>query len=262
MTINQSEGLTMRTKTRITDNSRRYEMSNLAEAFTILDIILKTRDSLGLTQLCNCTGFPKNKTFRLLATLEQSGFVERDLQCNYGIGAAALATAQRIITKSATLDTVMPYMRELAGIINESVYFGHYEHGEVVLVDYAPCSQMIQTASFVGRTYKLSERVSATSGNTAGYIGEISVDPGGLDPDVTAITALVFDAQGTGIGALMVIGPSFRMTLERVKSKIVPAFRSVLQRHSLTPPNLKRITSPSYDRPEYRPELKSSSRIS
>jgi hypothetical protein len=112
----------------------------------------------------------------------------------------------------------------------------------------------------VGRRYRLSEVSSAnTIISSAGCVGEIAVDVGGIDPDVTAVSARFNDMYGVCVGALIVIGPSFRMTLECITLKIVPALRSVLQKHSLMPQNLKRIPPSAYDCYDYSSKVISTS---
>lgn len=217
-----------------TENPRKYEMKNVMEAFTIIARILDANSGIGLTQLSNCTHYTKNKTFRLLSTLEGCGIVEKDLQNNYNIGFATIVIAHKILAKATALNNVRPYMEGLVKVINEAVYFAYYTAGEAVLADYADCCQPVKAASFVGKAIKLPDSTSRVmSGNNVAMIGDITVDAGGLSLDITTVSMPFANERGVEVGVLVVLAPTFRMPLERIKNEIVPALREVMQRQQL-----------------------------
>ena len=226
-------------------HERRYEVNNLAQAFVLIEKILDANDKQGLTQLSRSICFSKNKTFRLLTTLEYYGIVEKDSQSNYGIGLTALAAARKVLDKSSSLDKVRPYLKAVSEAINEAVYFAYYGREEAVLVDFVDCRHPVKAASFVGSSFILSgcgnsdRKVRRVVG-----IGDIIVDAGGLDPEITTVSAPMVKADGAALGAMVVLAPSFRMPLERIKTEIVPVLREVAHRHSLTMPDKGKKPSP------------------
>lgn len=214
--------------------SKRYDLNNIIEAFAIITKILDTDDTLGLTQLSNRTHLSKNKTFRILSTLEHCGIVEKDLKSNYNIGISSIGIANRIISRTTDLDNVRPCMEQLAMVFNEAVYFADCTSGEAVLVDYADCCHPVKAVSFVGKAIQLpgSSSFATCSGNVA-RIGDISVDVGGIDLDITTVVMPFINDKGIRTGALVVLAPTFRMPPERIKTEIVPALRTVIQRQLL-----------------------------
>lgn len=211
-----------------------YEISNVIEAFTVINKLLESNENLGLTQVCKKTKYSKNKTYRLLLTLEQCGVIEKDLQGNYHIGVAAIGIAHKIIAKSSVLDTVRPLMKSLVKVFNEAVYFAHYSAGEAVLVEFNDCCHSVKVTSLIGATIPLSNNSELNiSGQNIAKIGDITVDVGGVNPDVTTVSIPFDNYKGLEIGAIVVLAPTFRMSLDRIKAEIVPALRDVMQRHQL-----------------------------
>lgn len=215
------------------ENPRKYELNNVIEAFTLISRILDANNGIGLTQLSDCTHYSKNKTFRLLTTLERCGIVEKDQQNNYSIGFATIGIAHKIMTKATALNNVRPYMEGLAKVVNEAVYFAYYTAGEAVLADYADCCHPVKAASFVGKAIQLPGSSRAMSGSNVAMIGDITVDAGGLSLDITTVSMPFINDRCVEVGALVVLAPTFRMSLERIKTEIVPALREVMQRQQL-----------------------------
>ena len=149
------------------ENNRRYEVNNVAEAFTIIATMLDANDCLGLTQLSDCTHFSKNKTFRLLSTLEQCGIVEKDQQCNYKMGVATIGIARKIMAKASLLDRARPYMEGLVKLVNEAVYFAYYSAGEAVLVKASRAMALERVAeALLDATVSLDDAAAQQDGAT------------------------------------------------------------------------------------------------
>jgi len=235
------------------EHERKYEVNNLAEAFTLLGKIFDSNDKLGLTALSRCMCFTKNKTFRILATLEYYGIVKKDLHNNYGIGFTALAVARKILDKSSTLKNVQPYLQTVAEALNEAVYFACKDNDRSVLVDFVDCNQLVKATSFIGRSciFPGYEKHDCNVKRLVN-IGDIIVDVGGLDPDISTVSAPILMDDGVTLGAIIVLAPTFRMSLERIKTEVVPVLREVADRHSLTRFDKRKNPSHSFNFPAKR----------
>ena len=229
------------------DQKKSYEVTNVLDAITVFKHLLETNEALGLAELGEFISFSKNKAFRLLATLEHCGFVEKDPQSKYSIGFAAYDTARKIMSKVSNMDYVRPYLKEVTNLVNESTYYAYLGADDMLLVDFADCCHPIKVASLVGRSIKLpSVSTYFVQPNRLDAIGDIIVDAGGFDPEVTVVIAPLNYNINASRGALVVVAPIYRMHMERIKAKIVPALRAVLQRNS----QLKLI-SPDYIPPKF-----------
>lgn len=216
------------------EGPRKYELNAVVDAFRLIAKILEVNGSIGLTQLSGIMRLSKNKTFRLLTTLNQCGLVEKSQQNNYSIGLASIGLAHRIMTKASLMNNIRPYMEELVKVVNEAVYFARYHAEEAVLVDFVDCHQPIKATSFVGKAIRhpISTRL-VTRDCSVAMIGDIAVDVGSLNPDITTVSIPCLVTNGMNMGALVVLAPTYRMPLERIKTEIVPALRDVMQRQQL-----------------------------
>jgi len=220
----------------MTENRQnKYELDNVSQAIILFHHILESAVALSLTQLSKDLSLTKNKTFRLLATLEKHMLVIKCPQHNYSIGYASLETARKVMTKMSVQDTIHPCLREVAELLNETSYYAQMDSNKMVLVDFVDNSRPVKVASLVGRSIVVPNvSIRHVQLLNIDDRGDFMVDVGGFDPEVTAVIAPI-DVQITGnSGALVVVVPSSCMSFERIKSEIIPALRTVMQRHSLS----------------------------
>jgi DNA-binding IclR family transcriptional regulator len=211
---------------------KKYELGTVIEAFTLIEYLLDTKVNLGLTQLSTRICLSKNKTFRLLTTLENCGFVERDQYSKYSIGVAAFEAARKIMSKMAIHDRIRPYLEEVTALVNESTYYAHLGAKDVLLVESVDCNRPIMVASLVGRSISFPEGAAySLPQKRTDVIGGIILIADGFEPGVTAVIAPINFPANIKQGALVVVAPTSRMPAARIRDEIVPALRTVIQRH-------------------------------
>lgn len=213
----------------IKEIAKKYEVNTVVDLIQIITKMLDANGIIGLSQLSDSLSISKNKAFRLLTTLSQFGLVEKDNQNKYRIGIEFVGIAQRIIATSSRFEIVRSYMEELVSAINEAVYFARYTGTEAVLVDFVDCSHPIKAASFVGKAIQFPVNANLVT-REMGRIGEVAIDVGGLNSEITTVSMHYAGTGGGGMGALVVLAPTFRMNQDRIRTEIVPALRAVLHR--------------------------------
>ncbi|MDD2733871.1 MAG: helix-turn-helix domain-containing protein [Desulfuromonadaceae bacterium] len=211
-------------------NKQKYELQLVVETFLMLEKILSARGGISLTEICHCMKITKNKAFRMLATLVQCGILEKDEGSNYNIGITSIENAHRILAKAESRDKVRSCMKRLSKATNEAVYFAKKSGSNAVFVDFVDCQQPIKAASFVGMSLRLPVAVRFPSGTTASNIGIITVDTESLSSEITTVSLPYVNGLGAVIGTLVVLAPTYRMSLYRIKTEIVPALRDITQR--------------------------------
>lgn len=213
----------------------KYEVDNVSQAIILFQHILDNAGALNLTQLSKEMSLTKNKAFRLLATLEQHRLVRKDPHNNYSIGYASLETARNVITKMSALDSVQPCLREVADLLNEATYYARLDRNSLLLVDFVDNRRPVKVASLIGRSIVLPNvPLRHVQLPKIGDRGDIMVDFGGFDPEVTAVIAPIDVQHIDGKrGALVVIAPHCFMAIERINSEIIPVMQTVIQRYSL-----------------------------
>jgi DNA-binding IclR family transcriptional regulator len=196
----------------------------------------------------------RNKAYRLLSTLEQKGFIERDESSGaYRIGLLSIALSQKILKHSTIIDHSHPIIEDLARKHDEAVYMTVLKGEEVVFIDMADCTQPIRPAALLGNRFPLFsnaagkllkaletsdiEGIFKQRGRNAkkidfsALITELSdirkkgfaVDYGGLGDGVISVAVAVRDYAGKVVGALTLLGPSFRLLSERLEEEVIPS---------------------------------------
>ena len=188
----------------------------------------------------------RNKAFRLLATLEDKGLVEKDeVTGTYSLGLHAFEMAQHILKSDNLIRLAHPIMLELARKLDEAVYITVMNNDEILFLDMVDSFQQVKTADLVGRRFpifsnaagKVIKSVSsidlfkrrgvAHSKELEVELEEIrkrgvAVDFNGLGDGICAVAVVIRDYAGKVVGALTLLAPSFRMLHDRLEKEVIP----------------------------------------
>ena len=232
-----------------------YTVQSINKAFEILEILSEGAQNPTLPFLVEKTGLSRNKTYRLLSTLCEKGLVERDETTGrYQLGIYSVALAQKFLKKTSVITYAHPIMEELARKHHEAVYMTVVQDDKVLFVDMVDCEQQIKATSLVGKTFPLFSNAAGkvmkavdsmdllekwlkkrgrkqdvpNMESLAKELNEIrskgvAVDNGGLGDGVISVAVVVRDYAGKVVGAITMLGPSFRMFAERLENEIIPS---------------------------------------
>jgi DNA-binding IclR family transcriptional regulator len=230
----------------------RYAIAVLGKALDLIDA-LDNGDALTLTQLSQRVGVPKPTSLRILANLEDRGYVERDSHGQYRLGIRLLQLGAR---KSEAMDlrtVARPFMKELHAEFDETVNLAVPGEGGIVYIDILQSTRGLRMAATVGMRddYHSSalgkammsswpdtkierelgagpfERKTAKTVRTreefVDKLGDVRLRGYALDDEenemgARCVGAPIFDHRGTCIGAVSVSGSASRLTDERVES--------------------------------------------
>jgi DNA-binding IclR family transcriptional regulator len=232
-----------------------YSVQSVGKALDLLEALTDESPLATLPNLAERLGLSRNKVFRLLATLESRGLVEREEGSGvYRLGLSSVALAQRFISSASIIKHAHPIMEELARKHDEAVYLTVLLGDEVLFLDMVDCWQNVKTAPMVGKkvpfftnaagkvlkaleSQELLERLFKRRGSRKGIpdievlgtelheIRErgVAIDQNGLGEGIVSVAVTIRDYAGKVVGALAMLGPSFRMLTERVENEIVPS---------------------------------------
>ncbi len=128
-----------------------YAIQAVANALRLLDVF-RSENEVGVAELARRLDLHKNNVFRLLATLEQWGFIE---QCptteRYRLGLACHALGQSFVRARQLLHRAQPVLRGLLERTGETVHLGVRDGFEVVHLAGCAPSREIAVAVRTGR---------------------------------------------------------------------------------------------------------------
>jgi DNA-binding IclR family transcriptional regulator len=234
-----------------------YAVQAVENALDILDNLTHEAPDATLPHIAAQLGISRNKTFRLLATLENRGLVEREeISGIYRLGLSTVEMAQRFLRSANLIRLARPIMENLSRKHDEAVYMTVLRGDEVLFLDMVDCNRQIKAAPLVGKRFpfftnaagkaikalesrdmleKFAKRrmkmdvrpdfaVLEAELNDIRIRG-VAVDNGGLGEGIISVAVAIKDYAGKVVGAITMLGPSFRMMTSRLETEIIPSLQ-------------------------------------
>jgi DNA-binding IclR family transcriptional regulator len=232
-----------------------YAVHAVESAVDLLQVLTEVHVAPTLPYLAETMGLSRNKVFRLLATLEDRGLVEKEDSTGcYRLGLPAAELAQKVLKSVSLIQIAHPVMESLARKHDEAVYMTVLSGDDVIFLDMVDSGQQIKAAPLVGERFpfftnaagkairalesrdilerffrkrprrqpavdmkRLEEELNQIRNSG------VAVDAGGLGEGIITVAVAVRDYAGKVVGALTMLGPSFRMLTERLENEIIPS---------------------------------------
>lgn len=221
---------------------------------TLEFIISSDKSQISAANLALALGINRNKAYRLLSTLENRGIVEREtVSGKYQLGINAVGLSQKILNNSSLITHSHPVIESLARKHDEAVYMTVLKDDEVVFLDMVDCDQSVRAETLIGRSFpffsnaagkvikaiesreiekifnqRKRRKTPCDLNLLEAELNEIrkkgvAIDFNGLGEGVISVAVAVKDYAGKVVGAITMLGPSFRMLSERLESEIIPS---------------------------------------
>jgi DNA-binding IclR family transcriptional regulator len=234
-----------------------YTIKTVDKAVEMLEILSEFQEGISLSQLAAKVSLTRNGAFRILQTLSAKGLVEQiEHNSHYRLGFCSATLGRKLLKNMSVINFAHPVLVELANRFDEAVYLTVPKDDEVLFLDMVDCSQQIKAAPLLGRilpfftnapgkvmksldSRDLLERLFKKIGRKKGAIElqkldlelsqirktGVAVDRGGLGEGIISIAVAFRDYSGKVIGAITLIGPSFRIMSERIENEIIPTLK-------------------------------------
>ncbi len=236
-----------------------YIIQAVVHALNLLEEFSGDVDELGVTELSKRLKLHKNNVFRLLATLEEKGYIEQNKMTeNYRLGIKSLELGQTFIRQMGVLRQAHPVMEKLCCALRENVYVGVIRNRNVVYLDVVESDQAVRVVSRVGAQLPVwcsaigkaqvalmnlgeIEKIlpadrdwrictSKSIKNKEEFFRELekireqgyAIDDEEYDLDVKCVGAAIRDYTKRVVAGISVSGPSFRLTKERIEEEVAP----------------------------------------
>jgi len=240
----------------VTTPSQRYGVNALERGLTILETVGASPRALSLRDVATRCRVPKTTAFRLLATLEGRGFVERDAAGAYRVGRRAARLAQGPGGADELRRLAHPFIQRLHRLSQDTVNLAQWRDDEIVYVDVVASRRPLRFVEDAGsiapmhatalgkvvaaqltdpqvrarlRRDGMPKYTARTITSVSRYLAEIhgvrerghAEDREEHDEGAACVAAPVFDAQGVA-GAISISAPASRMTADRIRRLAPP----------------------------------------
>ncbi len=238
-----------------------YVIQTVTNALRVLEAF-RDKEELGVTELSRCLGLHKNNVFRLLATLEDKGYVEQSADSDrYRLGVRCLELGHTYGRSGGLLRQGRSILEGLARVTGETAHLGALQDFEVAHLDGEQPDQLVLTGLRVGRRLPVHctalgkvllgcgdgllrerfDRLCVANGTlearTAATITDrdkffehlraVASQGFALDLEESAVglccaAAPVYAASGRLVAALSVSGPTLRLSRDTLLDRVVP----------------------------------------
>lgn len=256
------------------DRSGGYRIAVVSRTFDLLEAIARSDRPLGVSELARSIDSTKSATFRILATLEERGYVIRDRDhSRYQLGAGFVFLGQRALEEVDLRKEARPMLENLKDRFNETANLGVIVNDRVIYIDILESDHGLRMAAQIGAqdethstsigkailAYLPSERLERLLDRELVKRTEKTItDPDLLRQELAEIRktgvsrdcseneegascfgAPIFDQQGDVIAAISISGPDSRITGEKaadVAAAVRKAARDITRRLGGDPP--------------------------
>ncbi len=235
-----------------------YFIQPINSALDILEEFKEDEDELGVTELSKRLNLHKNKVFRLLATLGAKGYIEQNKATeNYRLGMKNLELGQTFIKQLGFVRQAKPFLQKIVNKCNETAYIGIIRQNSAIYLDVEEANQAVKVVNRVGWRLPIhctaigKAQIAYTSkeeleklgildhmerftpntivdkGEFIKHIEEVAKQGYALEneeynPGIKCVAAPVRDYTSRVVAGISVSGPSFRLTDEILRQKIIP----------------------------------------
>jgi urocanate hydratase len=185
----------------------------------LLRVVADHPTGIALADAARAVDLTPSTALRQLRSLESAGFAARDAEGRFTPGNELLRIARSLAGAAALPRLAEPVLAALAASTGESAYLAEpADRTHAVYVAMEPGTHAVRHVSWLGQTVPLKGTAvgAALSGKVDDDGATIRTDA--VEDGVTAVSATVLGADGRPIGALSVVGPSYRLTGRQLTS--------------------------------------------
>lgn len=133
-----------------TEKPERYTIQSVDKALDLIEILAE-QGSLNLLELAERLDQPKSSTYRIVLTLQNRGFIDRDDEDGkYCLGYKQLMITRALLERSTLRGAALPEMKKLSERYGDTVNLGILNEGSVVYVEILESSYMLRMTDTVG----------------------------------------------------------------------------------------------------------------
>lgn len=222
----------------------------------ILEYLSEEQQPRGPTEVANATGLNKTTVYRLLSSLQQRGYIEKnDTQGTYRIGVKLVEVASNHINNLELQTEARPYLHEMQSELGLIVHLGILDKHEVVYVEKMDINPNLRKYAQIGARVpaqcsslgkcmlaglssdelahsmrrckfpRYTERTITSIRELKTYLQKVrkqgwAVDNEEYSPGQRCVGAPIYDYRGDIIAAISASGPTNLLTDERIPETV------------------------------------------
>ena len=250
-------------------------VQSVERTFDILEVLSHEKDGLGLTDIGKKVGLHKSTVFRLLFSLAEKGYIEKNPKtANYRLSLKFIELCSTFLNNLELKTEALPFLKKLASRTTQAVYFAILDGWEAIYIEKVETFESIRKYDIIGRRapsyctalgkallsglredeirerfqgVKLTAFTSNTITGLERLIQEVNLvrergwseDNEEYEEGLRCIASPIFDYRNCVIAAVSTSGPKNIISEERageISQYIVEAARDISKRMGYIPP--------------------------
>jgi IclR family transcriptional regulator, KDG regulon repressor len=226
-----------------------YSIQSVDNALDVLEALCEEEDEVRISHLSEKLGMNKTSVFRLMATFENRGYVEKEpASGRYRLGVSAYEMGQKFLSRMGLLRKARPIMEQLGRLCDEAIYLAIRRQQEVLFLDMVDTGRRVKVISLLGKRYPLhsisagkiilaylpkEELANQDKGalDTGNGIGDelrhlrhngFCLDSGIPGEGIVSMSVPLLRTGAVISGALCMVIPEYRMSPESIESELLP----------------------------------------
>jgi IclR family transcriptional regulator, KDG regulon repressor len=229
-----------------------YSIQSVDNALDVLEALCEEEDEVRISHLSEKLGMNKTSVFRLMATFENRGYVEKEPGSGrYRLGVSAYEMGQKFLSRMGLLRKARPVMEQLGRLCDEAIYLVIRRQNEVLFLDMVDTGRRVKVISLLGKRFPLAS-ISAgriilahlPSDELASYNKQNAngarLAPGDLQQlrldgccqdsgipgeGIVSLSVPLLRSGAAVSGALCMVVPEFRTTPESLEDELIPSLK-------------------------------------
>lgn len=130
--------------------------STVQKALNVLETVARSRSPISSIDVAKSTGYDKSTAYRLLSTLEDAGYINRDSEAKkYQLSYKIIELGRNLYADDQLYILVQEALQEIAQITGETVHYSVIENDRTVIVAKATGVQLLSVDFHIGDSAKL-----------------------------------------------------------------------------------------------------------
>lgn len=224
-----------------------YNIRSVENALHLLEALAEEESSCSLAQLSQRLDMTKASLFRMMATFENHGYVERgQVTGEYQLGLAAFEVSQKLLSKMTLLRKARPAMAQLVRQCDETVYLVVQRNQDALFLEMLDNNQKVKVTPLTSQRFPLQgcaagriflafdEENQQLIDDQPELTTELDhcrkqsycIDRNGVGEDSTCMAVPLFKTGKVIAGSLALVAPSYCTDEERINKELIPALKA------------------------------------
>jgi IclR family KDG regulon transcriptional repressor len=222
------------------------EIQSLGRGLRILDTLGQTSEGASISELAELLGVDKGTASRLVATLVQYGYAEKDESTHrFHPGSRVVALSRSVLNRLPLREAAKPFLKELMEKTGECAHLAVCSQGKALYIDQVESPATLRVNAQVGTMNPLhctalgkillafcdapfptdlekhTPQTITAPGELRAHLEQVrqlgyAMDDQEFDLGVRCLAAPVYDFRGKGVASIGISGPASRITPAKV----------------------------------------------